>query len=183
MWTPSTAHSLLRYFELLRLLIKIFNFKGCQPYAIAPCEHHVNGTRPGCQGEGKTPKCQKACTNKEYDIPFKKDLKFGRTSYSIGRDISHIQQEILTNGPVEATLTVYEDLLHYKSGVYQHVEGKVLGGHAIRMLGWGVENGTPYWLIANSWNTDWGDDGFFKILRGKDHCGIESSISAGLPAL
>lgn len=110
-------------------------------------------------------------------------MKFGRTSYSINRDQSHIQQEILTNGPVEATLTVYEDLLHYKSGVYQHVEGKVLGGHAIRMLGWGVDNGTPYWLIANSWNNDWGDDGFFKILRGKDHCGIESSISAGLPAL
>lgn len=68
------------------------------------------------------------------------------------------------------------------SGVYQHVHGKVLGGHAIRILGWGTENGTPYWLIANSWNTDWGNNGFFKILRGDDHCGIESQISAGIPA-
>lgn len=30
-------------------------------------------------------------------------------------------------------------------GVYQHVSGRALGGHAIRILGWGVENGTPYW--------------------------------------
>lgn len=62
-------------------------------------------------------------------------------------------------------------------GVYKHVEGKMLGGHAIRILGWGTENNTPYWLIANSWNTDWGNNGFFKILRGQDECGIEGQIS------
>lgn len=45
------------------------------------------------------------------------------------------------------------------SGVYQHVSGSEVGGHAIKMLGWGVENGVPYWLCANSWNTDWGDNG------------------------
>lgn len=35
----------------------------------------------------------------------------------------------------------------------------MLGGHAIRILGWGVDNGTPYWIIANSWNPDWGNEG------------------------
>lgn len=34
-----------------------------------------------------------------------------------------------------------------------------MGGHAVRILGWGVEDGTPYWLVGNSWNTDWGDNG------------------------
>lgn len=89
----------------------------------------------------------------------------------------------MTNGPVEGGLTVYEDLILYKTGVYEHVHGKLLGQHAIRILGWGVENEIPYWLIANSWNSDWGDNGFFKILRGENHCGIEDSISAGLPKL
>lgn len=68
------------------------------------------------------------------------------------------------------------------AGVYKHVAGKALGGHAIRILGWGVENDTPYWLVANSWNTDWGNNGFFKILRGSDECGIENQVNAGLPA-
>ena len=44
-------------------------------------------------------------------------------------------------------------------GVYQHVCGKYIGGHAVKIIGWGYENGTSYWLVANSWNTDWGDKG------------------------
>lgn len=63
------------------------------------------------------------------------------------------------------------------------MKGKELGGHAIRILGWGVDKNTqtPYWLIANSWNTDWGDNGLFKIKRGSNECGIEEDITAGIP--
>uniref|UniRef100_A0A0A1WUP5 Cathepsin B n=1 Tax=Zeugodacus cucurbitae TaxID=28588 RepID=A0A0A1WUP5_ZEUCU len=157
--------------------------QGCRPYEIAPCEHHVNGTRPACDGEhGKTPRCQHKCQS-SYKGDYVKDKHYGAKSYSIGRNPRDIQEEIYTNGPVEGAFTVYEDLILYKDGVYQHVVGKALGGHAIRILGWGVEKGTPYWLIANSWNTDWGNNGYFKILRGEDHCGIESAISAGIPRI
>lgn len=47
-------------------------------------------------------------------------------------------------------------------GVYQHRAGKVLGEHAARLLGWGEESGTPYWLLANSWNSEWGDNGLYE---------------------
>ncbi len=70
---------------------------------------------------------------------------------------------------------------NFCSGVYQRHSDQVLGGHAIRILGWGVENSVPYWLVANSWNPDWGDKGYFKIVRGTDECGIEDDINAGLP--
>ena len=39
------------------------------------------------------------------------------------------------------------------SGVYQHTTGNALGGHAVKMIGYGVDNDIPYWLIVNSWNT------------------------------
>merc|ERR1711862_1089092 len=58
-------------------------------------------------------------------------------------DVKQIQMELMTNGPTEAAFTVYEDFVNYKSGVYQHVTGKALGGHAIRLLGWGEENELP----------------------------------------
>ena len=38
-------------------------------------------------------------------------------------------------------------------------------------------------VLFLAWNQDWGDNGFFKILRGKDECGIESGIVAGAPKL
>ncbi|KAF5296019.1 hypothetical protein FQR65_LT10322 [Abscondita terminalis] len=155
--------------------------QGCRPYEIAPCEHHVNGTRPPCDDSGSTPKCVQSC-EKSYSVPYKTDKHYGKKSYSVSSNVRAIQSEIMKNGPVEGAFTVYEDFVQYKSGVYKHVAGGVLGGHAIRILGWGVENSMPYWLVANSWNSDWGDKGYFKILRGKDHCGIESGISAGLPA-
>ncbi|KAH0622895.1 hypothetical protein JD844_025731 [Phrynosoma platyrhinos] len=109
------------------------------------------------------------------------DSHVGVTSYGVPRSEKEIMAEIYKNGPVEGAFVVYSDFLMYKSGVYQHVSGEAVGGHAIRILGWGVDNGTPYWLAANSWNTDWGENGFFRILRGEDHCGIESEIVAGIP--
>ena len=56
-------------------------------------------------------------------------------------------------------VTVKHFVLLLLSGVYQHVSGSAVGGHAIKILGWGEEDGVPYWLCANSWNTDWGDNG------------------------
>ena len=63
--------------------------------------------------------------------------------------------------------------------MYQHVTGNLEGGHAIKILGWGTEGGVDYWLCANSWTTDWGDKGFFKIKRGTNHCNIEDMVVAG----
>ena len=87
--------------------------------------------------------------------------------------------ELATNGPVESAFTVYADFVHYKSGVYSHQTGQALGGHAIKVIGYGTENGTDYWLVQNSWTTTWGDGGYFKIKRGDDECGIEDSFIAG----
>uniref|UniRef100_V5GKP6 Cathepsin B n=1 Tax=Anoplophora glabripennis TaxID=217634 RepID=V5GKP6_ANOGL len=59
--------------------------QGCRPYEIPPCEHHVNGTRPSCNGdEGKTPKCIKQCES-GYNVPYAKDrtLVRRRTRYPV----------------------------------------------------------------------------------------------------
>lgn len=58
-----------------------------------------------------------------------------------------------------------------------------MGGHAIRIIGWGSENGIDYWLVANSWKHSWGESGLFRIRRGYDECGIESYVVAGQPKI
>jgi len=107
--------------------------------------------------------------------------KLHGSAYRLGSDEQAIMADIFKNGPVEGAFSVYEDFPNYKSGVYQHKTGSFLGGHAIKIAGWGVENGVKYWLCVNSWNEDWGDNGTFKILRGTNECGIEDEIVAGNP--
>ncbi|XP_066980951.1 cathepsin B-like [Macrobrachium rosenbergii] len=155
--------------------------EGCRPYTIAECEHHIEGERPPCGDIEPTPSCTEVCIE-EYGLGYPEDKQHGAEVYSFYLQEEEMQYDIMTNGPVEAAFSVYEDFLTYKSGVYRHIEGASLGGHAIRIIGWGVENNDPYWLVANSWNYDWGDKGLFKILRGSNECGIEDNVVAGTPA-
>ena len=92
--------------------------------------------------------------------------------------VSSIQNAIMTDGPVQAAFSVYQDFFSYTGGVYVHTSGGLVGGHAIKIIGWGVDSTTnqPYWLVANSWGTSWGLQGFFWILRGADECGIEDGM-------
>jgi cathepsin B len=156
----------------------------CVSYSLEPCYHHVSGSSlPQCSNyDFSTPKCQKQCDSAStYNSTYTDDkatFKFSK-SYSISSKVEEIQTEIMTNGPVGASFTVYADFESYSSGVYQHVSGSNLGGHAVKIIGWGVDGTTPYWLVANSWNTSWGLDGFFKILRGSNECGIEGGLVAG----
>ena len=127
--------------------------------------------------------CTKCTTSTKSNIPM--FIIFSASSYYyVVPNEASIRQEILTNGPVVASYDVYEDFLSYGSGVYHHISGNFVGGHAVKIIGWGVESGTPptpYWLVANSWNVTWGLNGFFKILRGTNECRFESFVVAGIP--
>jgi len=56
-------------------------FQGCRPYSIAACEHHINGSRPPCKGEGPTPKCVRECDS-GYKLPYKNDKHYGKFTAS-----------------------------------------------------------------------------------------------------
>jgi len=135
---------------------------------------------PYTAGHGKAPACRATCVDSE---------AFTRTqavsTYAI-KGVANMQKEMSANGPIQVAFKVYSSFMSYKSGVYhKHFwEFRPEGGHAVKMVGWGTENDTPYWLVANSWGTRWGLEGFFKIKRGGDACGIETMGPpyAGMPA-
>jgi cathepsin B len=64
-------------------------------------------------------------------------------------------------GPISAAFDVYADFENYVSGVYHVTSKKDLGGHAVRIVGWGEEAGTKYWRVANSWNKYW----YWSVVR------------------
>jgi len=82
-----------------------------------------------------------------------------------------IKREIVLNGPVIAAIEVHSDFLTYKEGIYNAEMATYVyaGGHIVKIIGWGVESRRKYWLIENTWGSDWGENGFAKIeIQDKD---------------
>ncbi|KAJ4462340.1 putative Cathepsin B [Paratrimastix pyriformis] len=134
---------------------------------------------PYTSGSGDSGKCKKECANGEPYVTHKVKT-FSVKGFT---NEAAIMKAIFENGPVETGFEVYADFMTYSSGIYHHVSGSLEGGHAVKIVGWGVENGVKYWIVQNSWGTSWGEGGYFRMLRGKDECGIEKDTCAGLPAL
>lgn len=112
-----------------------------------------------------------------------------------------IQGAILSYGAVAAKIEVYADFLDYTGGIYQRSsslsEDNLRGVTAVQLLGWGqtqmskvrkdgnlggeyIRSHTKYWIGENSFGTEWGEKGYFRWLRGKDHLGIENRAVYGL---
>jgi hypothetical protein len=67
----------------------------------------------------------------------------------------------------------------YKSGLFQPSgcpTSSSSPNHAVVIVGYGVDatTGTAYWNVRNSWGTTWGENGYFRIPRGVNMCGIEN---------
>uniref|UniRef100_A0A671VF34 Cathepsin S, ortholog2, tandem duplicate 1 n=1 Tax=Sparus aurata TaxID=8175 RepID=A0A671VF34_SPAAU len=61
----------------------------------------------------------------------------------------------------------------YKSGVYNDACCTKNVDHAVLAVGYGTLNEEDYWLVKNSWGTNWGEDGYIRMARNKnDQCGI-----------
>merc|ERR1740121_1599098 len=162
----------------------------CSSFSLPHCHHH------GPQGDEAYPaeaaagcpsasspqgpsKCDSAAKSPHSEFSSDKYSYTGSTISASGE--TGIQQAIMAGGPVETAFTVYSDFENYASGIYHHVSGSMAGGHAVKFVGWGVENGQKYWKVANSWNPYWGEKGYFRIRRGNNEGGIEDGITASSP--
>ncbi|EYC33868.1 hypothetical protein Y032_0001g136 [Ancylostoma ceylanicum] len=155
----------------------------CKPYAFPPCGRHANQPYyekclPGARWI--PPPCRKKCQPKYRDKTYQEDKLYSHSCYWLPSNEKQIRIEIMTNGPVVAQFHLYSDLFHYKGGIYKHVNGEHEGNHQVRIIGWGNENGTDYWLMANSWNVDWGENGFFRMVRGQNHLSVERAVTSAM---
>ena len=95
-------------------------------------------------------------------------------------------------GPLSALLDATQ-LQYYKGGVWQGAatpasSGKLLScsksylDHAVAIVGYGVDTdtGLPFWTVKNSWGSDFGENGYFRILRGQGECGINTAVTTAI---
>lgn len=127
----------------------------------------------------RTHKCRFKCRDPEMDY---EKYYCAPNSLKILTSVDDIQNEIYLNGPVVVTVAIYEDMLHYKNGVYEQVAGEFMTGHGVRVYGWGHdEGGHLFWLAQNQWSDRWGNQGTVKIKAGQ--IGIDEWALACKPDL
>jgi cathepsin B len=156
----------------------------CSDFSLPHCHHHgpqgddpypAEG-EPGCPSQS-SPQCPRTCdaaAASPHDS-FASDKYSFQGSVQSASGETQIKQMIMTGGPVETAFTVYSDFENYAGGIYHHVTGEFAGGHAVKIVGWGAENGVKYWKIANSWNPYWGENGYFRIRVGEG--GIDDQVT------
>jgi len=159
----------------------------CSAWPFGHCHHHgpqrddpyPDEGQPGCPSRS-SPSCPRKCDSKA-KAPHN---EFSADKWSFEGEIvqvsgaNSIAEEIMKGGPVETAFSVYGDFANYAGGIYEHSSGEMLGGHAVRIVGFGTEDGKKYWKVANSWNPYWGEKGYFRIVRGTNNCGIEDMVTA-----
>lgn len=140
----------------------------------------------------KTNKCSNACdyskNKKKYTVS-----KWGYLGGAYGKTTeADILKELRARGPIPGNILVHWTFSYYKNGIFSTKplkrnndaiskftlldSGRTWAKveHSITLVGYGEENGVKYWIGMNTWGTNWGENGFFKIFRGENELEIES---------
>jgi cathepsin L len=99
-------------------------------------------------------------------------------------DIPSGSESSLTNAIVNTPVSVAIDASHssfqfYQSGVYYEPAcSSTQLDHGVLAVGYGVDSGTDYYQVKNSWGSSWGMEGYIWMSRNRDNnCGIATAAS------
>ena len=102
----------------------------------------------------------------------------GTTGYTfVTPDDAASMKASLVNGPLSVSIDASHSVFqYYTSGIL--ADAKKCGtrlDHAVIVVGWGVESGTEYWTVRNSWGSSWGEKGYIRmaIIDGTGVCGVQ----------
>ncbi|XP_059793516.1 tubulointerstitial nephritis antigen isoform X3 [Balaenoptera ricei] len=167
--------------------------RGLVSHACYPLFKDQNATNNGCAMTSRSDRRGKRHATKPCPNSIEKSNRIYQCSppYRVSSNETEIMKEIMQNGPVQAIMQVREDFFNYKTGIYRHVTGtneesekyRKLRTHAVKLTGWGTLRGAQgrkekFWIAANSWGKSWGENGYFRILRGVNESDIEKLIIA-----
>jgi len=130
----------------------------CQPYEFGFCDHHEANKDytmcppPNCPGGCKLPGGTLKCTEASYKTSYGADKHVAASAYSIHGE-EQMQTEIMTYGPITVGFDVYQNWEFYRSGVYVSTDATAfMGGHAVKIIGWGVCTNCKAQYICHSIN-------------------------------
>ena len=125
------------------------------------------------------------CTNKSYPYTAQDsnqcqqcDKVVTITNYTdVKQNDEHVLEKAVMINPVSVAIQAnIQSFQLYKSGIYNDFNCGQELDHGVLLVGFGKENGQKYWIVKNSWGSNWGDNGYIKILKdindSRGLCGI-----------
>ncbi|EFA81557.1 hypothetical protein PPL_05546 [Heterostelium album PN500] len=90
---------------------------------------------------------------------------------------TELKQAIAARGPLSICVDA-ETWMNYQSGVLNSNCPDELD-HCVQIVGYDVEQSTntPYYIVRNSWGTDWGMEGYILVGEGQNLCGITDEVT------
>ena len=124
------------------------------------------------------------CLESDYNYIGEKDTCRkckGFVSVKSFQDIPLNQEKMLFDAvsiqPVSVAIEADQlDFQFYKSGIFDGICGDNLD-HGVVIVGYGIDKNVPFWIVRNSWGSSWGENGYIRIVRNKNKCGINLSAS------
>jgi cathepsin F len=110
----------------------------------------------------------------KFDIK-KTVIKVNSHTIKTDMDENDLKEWLFSNGPLAIAING-TPLLDYTGGIIEDC-GPLELNHAVTLIGYGNENGKDYWIAKNSWGVDWGEKGYFRMVRGKGTCGVNQFVS------
>jgi cathepsin F len=96
-----------------------------------------------------------------------------------GTDEDQLAAALIKHGPLAIGINA-TPMQWYMGGIadpFSFLCNPKMLDHGVAIVGFGVEGEKKYWIIRNSWGESWGEKGYYRIIRGKGKCGLNTNVA------
>lgn len=108
-----------------------------------------------------------------------KEVAFISGWKSVSQDEGQIAAALMKYGPL--AIGINAGPMQFYSGGIAHPSrfscDPTALDHGVAIVGFGTQGGEKFWIIRNSWGAGWGEDGYYRIIRGQGACGLNTMVT------